>query len=61
MGKIVNDIKVKNGIRVVSDNANMIITLDKNSSYYADMVEKYLGIRIMDYQEMVRLEDFLHF
>ena len=27
----------------------MIITLDKNLSHYADMVEKYLGISIKDY------------
>jgi glycerate kinase len=28
---------------------NMIITLDKNLSHYADMVEKYLGVLIKDY------------
>lgn len=28
---------------------NMIITLDKNLSHYADVVEKYLGISIKDY------------
>jgi glycerate kinase len=28
---------------------NMIITLDKNLSHYADMVEKYLGVSIKDY------------
>jgi glycerate kinase len=28
---------------------NMVITLDKNLSHYADMVEKYLGISIRDY------------
>jgi glycerate kinase len=28
---------------------NMIITLDKNLSHYADMIEKYLGVSIKDY------------
>jgi len=28
---------------------NMIITLDKNLSHFADMVDKYLGVSIIDY------------